>query len=839
MLCILLTGLVTEAQLNGKSVQIKADYNYISVPDASSLLPNSDMTIEAWLYYKCENGATGNMIMSKGWCGTPDWTFYFNIVAQKLRLAKWRNGFSNCSGNQAIYETNEDVIPFNEWVHVAVTLSASNVVTFYVNGEAKAGSLISGTDGPGFNASNFPLLIGASRSLSNVYSSLVGNLDEVRIWHTVRTMSEIQSTMNVELTGNETGLYAYWKMNETGNGASITVTNAASATAGLYNGTTAGTAANIKFTSNDTILNGMPLCDPVLWLRADSSVVYDGSNRVSQWMDVSGNGNHVTQTNTANQPLFQSNVINSKPSIYFDGSSGKYFLNNTTANLVNSGLARTVFVSGKRDCKIHASGVIGGSLFTFRRTGLINTLTFGANSAATPVYIYSDNNGIGNNNASIGANSLDTAQRNMVITYDVPAAGNQIKVRLNGAVQSVNQGTGSITAETGTTGFTVGDREDQADLDWSGWMNEVIVFNRSLTVNEIQTIEKYLQKKYPQSPSIFNSVPTALQTSSSTLMDDGIWKHSYNSAENNKVIASVRDYCLDLGTRSDTVYVDPSAVQVGSTFYMRRHYVIKTSLNPSGLKRIRLYYTDSDFANLQSAVTTLTSHSQLSVTKYDGIQEDGVFDAAAGTITFIPSSQITTGIAYGLHYLEFDVTDFSEFWIHPFNIPLSLNLISFNAYACREQACLQWSLQSDQKTSFVQIERSADGIHFDVMQQMETTTSQSNYSYTDVQPFYGDNYYRLRMLQPDNKAIYSEVKHLYFGKGTWSTTIYPTYSQDGNYTIQSNLPIEKVEIFTVSGQRCDPMNIDHQVLDVQKLATGIYFVRMYAGGMVQTKRIIR
>jgi hypothetical protein len=38
-----------------------------------------------------------------------------------------------------------------------------------------------------------------------------GIIDEFRIWNTARSESEIQSTMNQMLNGNETGLIGYWK----------------------------------------------------------------------------------------------------------------------------------------------------------------------------------------------------------------------------------------------------------------------------------------------------------------------------------------------------------------------------------------------------------------------------------------------------------------------------------------------------------------------------------------------------------------------------------------------------------------------------------------------------
>ncbi len=50
-----------------------------------------------------------------------------------------------------------------------------------------------------------------------------------------------------------------------------------------------------------------------LWLDASfsDSVVKDGSNNVSQWKDLSGNGNDVEQLTAANRPTITSNQLNS------------------------------------------------------------------------------------------------------------------------------------------------------------------------------------------------------------------------------------------------------------------------------------------------------------------------------------------------------------------------------------------------------------------------------------------------------------------------------------------------------------------------------------------------
>ncbi|MEA3495868.1 MAG: LamG domain-containing protein, partial [Bacteroidota bacterium] len=74
-------------------------------------------------------------------------------------------------------------ISLNEWQHIAVTTST------------------------GINASNFDI----GRKTTDYFD---GKIDEVKLWDDVRTKAEIRASMYQELEGNESGLVAYYKFNE-------------------------------------------------------------------------------------------------------------------------------------------------------------------------------------------------------------------------------------------------------------------------------------------------------------------------------------------------------------------------------------------------------------------------------------------------------------------------------------------------------------------------------------------------------------------------------------------------------------------------------------------------
>lgn len=819
---------------NNKAVHFSsATDEGISIP-ANNLMDftsTQSFTIEAWI--RTNDAVSCMMIFAEQYCPGPSTGVLFYISGGKVSL-----GLDAIDYSYTTVSSNCSVADGN-WHHVAAVRNVTtDSVYIYIDGveNGRGLDITTGT----LTSPDGTYWVGR-RTLCGSVCNFYGDIDEVRVWHKAKTKTEIITEKDKQLSGNEASLKLYYDFNTAANGNGQQVINNCSNTGSALDGTTVGTASEPDF--NNAQLQGVFVpCDPVLWLKADAEVFTDAGitpaangQAVQQWNDQSGNGNHVTQTVTVNKPEFRVADGIPQPGIYFDGTNRKVFLNNTLTNLVTAGTARTVFVVARRDCNVHSGGVLGDTLFTFRRGGLINTLSYGANAYGTPIYIYSDNNGIGNNNASITGSAIDSAFSPTVVTYKVPDAGGQIQCNLNAVAQTVDQGSGSVTTETGTTGFTVGDREDQADLDWSGWIYEVIVYGRSLTAEEISSVERYLYNKYNTGSSApFNGLP-AVQTNSNSLLDDGLWKHSYNSSDNTKVIASVKDYCFDLGTRNDVVYVDATAGLYNGQRYMRRHYVIKPALNPVSPKRVRLYYTDADFADLQTYIPSLTSASQLVVTKYTGANEDGVYDPSGGTSVLIPSSQITTGSLYGNNYLEFDVTGFSEFWIHTGNYVLPLQFLSFTAQKCnKNQVCLNWETANEQNVSHFEIEKSYDGRNFSsIGTKPAFNQAVNNYSFTDnTNGVDAKSYYRIRQVDADGRVAYSNILFISFDEK--GISIYPTMFKD-KFNLQNNQDkMLQLDLYTADGKLLQTQSIRPGIntINVNTMQKGIIFYRILQNGVL-------
>lgn len=193
---------------------------------------------------------------------------------------------------------------FNQWYHIALTYnSTTQVQRLYLNGEIVA----SGSSLPPVYSADH-LLFGADINFGVHDGFFPGKLDEIRFWNIERTPLEIVTNLTANLTGNEPGLVLYHKINETGQGAGITVVNSATATGAVNNGVTVGNATTPVFqgscscvpaTERDALIalynatDGANWNDNTGWLSAD----------VSTWYGVTVSGCNVTDINLSGNNL--------------------------------------------------------------------------------------------------------------------------------------------------------------------------------------------------------------------------------------------------------------------------------------------------------------------------------------------------------------------------------------------------------------------------------------------------------------------------------------------------------------------------------------------------------
>ena len=220
--------------------------------------------------------------------------------------------------------------------------------------------------------------------------------------------------------------------------------------------------------------------DLAVWLRADSGVTFDiPTKQVSAWADGSGNNNDVAQATKANQPLRNGyGGQNDKSYFSFDGNDD-YLVSDSNSPITTD---FTIF-------EVSKMSEITGNVFGWR-----------AGSASIQVGINVD--GSFNTRVSDGTNALltSTAIDNLgenhigILKKHNKRIDSEYYDLTNTITKTDSDGNFDNAFRFNTTQFNIGSFGTSEYL--SGQVQEVIVYNRALSSNEIADVRGYLNLKY-------------------------------------------------------------------------------------------------------------------------------------------------------------------------------------------------------------------------------------------------------------------------------------------------------------------------------------------------------
>ncbi len=211
-----------------------------------------------------------------------------------------------------------------------------------------------------------------------------------------------------------------------------------------------------------------------LWLRADSGVQTNASGEVLQWLDQSGQGNHVASTNASSRPAVISGAIE------FDGDD---FLIKSTPVLPAGSKPRTLLLVAR-------SAVTTGDQYPFAYGGASYNQSFGLDAGDSVRIV-----GFGNDHEA--GFTATTNTRLYAIRFD------------GSTLDPAVDGTAGVSSHrpfaTSTSNLFIGCFTDGAHY-FTGDISEVLVYDRALSLTELHEAGYYLQDKYGLS-TIFTDGP--------------------------------------------------------------------------------------------------------------------------------------------------------------------------------------------------------------------------------------------------------------------------------------------------------------------------------------------
>ncbi|GAB5525031.1 MAG: hypothetical protein Roseis2KO_29030 [Roseivirga sp.] len=661
-------------------------------------------------------------------------------------------------------------------------------------------------------------------------------------------------------------------------GNTATMADATIVTGGTLNGNV------LSFTGIDltdgqffTIGTGFVTCGPggvntniALWLRADLEVFSDAGstaavdgNDVGQWNDQSSPADNGLESDLFGggpiEPTYETNEINFNPVLRFiDPNSTNASYIETSTNTVSGDMTLiSLFQTGQADGTandfVNSPALIGASETT-------GTLDYGM--------------GMDNGTIWVNANTTTTfdAETSSTFNNTRPHFATATRVQSSGAItiyvdaNSEATGTGSTSALTDPTSFGIGNHSDgDEQAQYAGDIAETIVFSSVLTSDERNRVESYLALKYGITMNAADDGATGSVDERDYRAADGgvIWDYTGQTATyHNDIFGIGKDdlSCFEQtqskSENSDALVTfdnngsfstddsflisgnDNAAIeQVGNT---ERPATINSRLNrewrvqeTGTVGSISLTY---DMSTISGPLGTGTNNANLLRLMVD---DDGDFsnggttlispssiDGTANTVTF--SVDFTDGQYYTLGSMEEDA--------------LPITLISFDASVTNDnEVKLEWATAEEIGNSYFSIERSADGVDFEIIGTREGAGNSSSvveYEFTDIRPLKGQAFYRLRQTDFNGEFEHSDIQRVFVNTvEEVDFRIYPNPVGRGEIIRvrpSSAIPSFSYQIITPngtvirSGKGADSQ--DTTDISTTGLGTGIYLLKVKTEG---------
>lgn len=176
---------------------------------------------------------------------------------------------------------------------------------------------------------------------------------------------------------------------------------------------------------------------------------------------------------------------------------------------------------------------------------------------------------------------------------------------------------------------------------------------------------------------------------------------------------------------------------------------------------------------------------------------------------------------------------------------LPTKLIEFSAAKKASSVDLTWKTAQEINSKEFVIERSADGINFNVIGTVAAsggTSSQQNYFFTDNSPYDGYNYYRLRQVDKDNKQELSKVLNVILGSGV-TVSFSPNPAKDVvNITLNNVREQVLIQLVDINGKIVAQQLVNNgatrTALKLNAVSKGLYLLKIIDNKTVITEKLM-
>jgi len=315
------------------------------------------------------------------------------------------------------------------------------------------------------------------------------------------------------------------------------------------------------------------------------------------------------------------------------------------------------------------------------------------------------------------------------------------------------------------------------------------------------------------------------------------------------------------------VTIDPVVLFFNAAPYVQRHFDVEPATNTAAATAsLTLYFTQAEFTayNLASGLfpklptgpNDAAGKANLNVVQYHGTATGPLPSNYPGPVVVIDpvDANIVWNATLSRWEVTFAVTGFSGFYVR--TGALAALPITMEYFKGRKQSSnanlLTWKADCSGPSITFELQLSADGRSFSSLTSITASQARCSlpFDYTDLSPLSGNNYYRLKMTEPDGHVYYSIIVLLLNNKeGFEIVGLLPTLVDKGTAVLNiSSTQKTKLDII-VSDMQGRVVQKQTNNVDEGSSTINMNFVNLAAGsyqltgitpqGMVKTIRFVK
>ncbi len=396
--------------------------------------------------------------------------------------------------------------------------------------------------------------------------------------------------------------------------------------------------------------------------------------------------------------------------------------------------------------------------------------------------------------------------------------------------------------------------------DFQGLIDEVCLYKRALTQNEIREGMHFVKK--PQNDAGLVSYYQFNEASGGEVLD----RAGINHAKITSATRATSTAPFGTGIVSRTSVTAGGAVSFGNTgvsitfpaagnkpngeLVVNRLYRQPDALpstNPCSKNYwiINNYGTNSTIAPLTditfNGIGSTVTNDNITLYKRPTSNDGATWGSPVGTFTTTAASSDAN-----ITFSGGNITSFSQFSVSAASSPLPVEWLSFTLQTSNAPAAVKlfWQTASERNCRYFEVERSRDGANFERIGSVNAngnTTTISSYNAIDGKPLTGQAYYRIKQIDYDGHFSYSNTQSAFFQPLYDLFSIAPTLiPKNTAFTITADIPGYTATATDLWGRELfqQALSTGSNTINIPNLAAGTYFVRISNGTDSCLKKIV-